>query len=67
MQMQINGPKSPGQSTLTPEHRTALSQAASMISAGQTTDAAVEHLIGSGMPRLVAKVLVKQYDKRPVG
>jgi len=63
--MQMNGPGTPGPSGMTPAHRTALAQAATMISNGQSSEAAVEHLVGADMPRLVAKVLVKQYDKRP--
>ena len=49
---------------MSPEHRTALAQASSMISSGVETDAAIAHLESSGMPRMVAKVLVKQYVKR---
>ncbi|MCH9802205.1 hypothetical protein K0U73_00220 [bacterium] len=53
-----------GPSGLTPEHKAALSQAMDMISQGHTQDAAVDHLVSNSMPRLVAKVLVKQLDKR---
>ena len=73
--MHTNGPGTgtdataglPGPSGLTPEHRAALSQAAGMINNGQSSEAAVDHLVSTGMPRMVAKVLVKQYDKRPTG
>jgi len=34
-----------------------------MISQGQTPDAAINHLVASDMPRMVARVLVKQYGK----
>ena len=49
---------------LSPEFKVALGEAAGMISNGHTSDAAVNHLTSKGMPRVVAKVLVKQYDKR---
>ena len=51
-------------SGLSPEHKAALAQATDMIAQGHTADAAVDHLVANGMPRLVAKVLVKQLDKR---
>jgi|GEM_PF-1882003 len=47
-------------SGLTPEHKQALKGAAAMLAAGKPQDAAVDHLVQSNMPRLVAKVLVKQ-------
>ena len=53
-----------GPSGLSPEHKAALSQATDMIAQGQTPQAAVDHLVSNDMPRLVAKVLVKQLDKR---
>ena len=53
-----------GPSGLSPEHKAALSQATDMIAQGHTQKAAVDHLVSEGMPRIVAKVLVKQLDKR---
>jgi len=53
-----------GPSGLSPEHKAALSQATDMIAQGRSQDDAVAHLVSQGMPRLVAKVLVKQLDKR---
>lgn len=53
-----------GPSGLSPEHKAALSQATDMITQGHTQVAAVDHLVANDMPRLVAKVLVKQLDKR---
>ena len=51
-------------SGLSPEHKAALSQATDMIAQGHSQDAAVTHLVSNDMPRVVAKVLVKQLDKR---
>lgn len=51
-------------SGLSPEHRVALAKAAEMIAAGLPQDEAVGHLVENGMPRVVAKVLVKQYDRK---
>lgn len=71
--MKFPGPESPRSSAalasvepsgLTPEHRAALTQAADMMARGQSTEAAVQHLVENGMPKVVAKVLVKQIDKR---
>lgn len=53
-----------GPSGLSPEHKAALNQATEMIADGQSQDAAVAHLVANEMPRVVAKVLVKQLDKR---
>jgi len=53
-----------GQSGLSSEHRAALGEAAEMIANGASTDAAVAHLVAKDIPKVVAKVLVKQYDKR---
>ncbi len=55
---------SAGPSGLSPEHKAALSQATDMIAQGHSQDAAVDHLVANGMPRVVGKVLVKQLDKR---
>ncbi len=51
-------------SGLTAEHKAALTQATEMIAQGQSTEVAIDHLVTNGMPKLVAKVLVKQLDKR---
>lgn len=53
-----------GASGLSPEHKAALSQATDMITQGASQDDAVAHLVSNSMPRVVAKVLVKQLDKR---
>ena len=53
-----------GPSGLSPEHKAALSQATDMMAQGFSQDDAVAHLVSNGMPRVVAKVLVKQLDKR---
>lgn len=53
-----------GPSGLSDEHRAALAQASEMLARGESTDTAVEHLVTHGMPRVVAKVLVKQYDRQ---
>lgn len=52
-----------GPAGLSPEHRVALSQASTMISQGHTPETAIDHLVACDMPRLVARVLVKQYGK----
>ena len=57
-------PAPDGGSGLSAEHKAALSQASEMIAQGESADAAVEHLVANGMPKVVAKVLVKQLDKR---
>ncbi len=51
-------------SGLSPEHKAALVQATGMIAQGHSSQDAVEHLVANGMPKVVAKVLVKQLDKR---
>lgn len=51
-------------SGLAPEHKAALAQATDMMAQGQPPEVAVDHLVDNGMPKLVAKVLVKQLDKR---
>jgi ATP/maltotriose-dependent transcriptional regulator MalT len=59
-----NAPPAPaGPSGLTAEQRSALSNAAGMLSAGHGPEAAVDHLVATGMPRMVAKVLVKQQQR----
>ena len=54
---------SSGPSGLSPEHKAALSRATDMIAQGHSQDAAVDHLVANGMPRVVGKVLVRQLDK----
>ncbi len=51
-------------SGLSPEHKAALARAADLIAQGQSTQIAVDHLVENGMPKVVAKVLVNQLDKR---
>jgi hypothetical protein len=53
-----------GLSGLSPEHKAALGRAKDLIAQGHSQDAAVDHLVANGMPRVVGKVLVKQLDKR---
>ena len=60
----MKSPADAGPSGLTPQQKAALDQATAMIANGQSQDDAVAHLVAHGMPRLVAKVLVKQLDKR---
>ncbi len=59
-----SGTADAGPSGLSPQHKAALNQATEMIAGGQSQDAAVAHLVAHEMPRVVAKVLVKQLDKR---
>lgn len=56
-----------GPSGLTPEHKAALTQATDMIAQGHSQDAAVDHLVANDMPSVVAKVLVKQLDRKRAG
>lgn len=62
--MKLEGSESTRASGLSAEHRAALSQASGMIASGSSREMAVEHLVSTGMPKMVAKVLVKQLDKR---
>lgn len=71
--MKFPGPESPSSSIslasvepsgLSPEQRSALAQAADLMARGHSSEVAVQHLVENGMPKVVAKVLAKQIEKR---
>lgn len=47
-------------SGLSAEHKAALDQAFLMMTHGSSDEEAVQHLAANGMPKMIAKVLVKQ-------
>jgi len=51
-------------SGLAPEQKAALAEATDMMAQGHPQEVAVDHLVDNGMPKVVAKVLVKKLDKR---
>ena len=51
-------------SGLSAYHQAALTNAALIVSQGHPQQAAVDYLVAADMPRTIARVLVKQFDKR---